>query len=125
VKKKMNENVLPPAYEGVERQLMAVYYSGVYITNADIVHVGKTLGLELPLKDRMALLKQLMRHAHDNDMKTQMMRGFVQVLQNRAKVYQQLAQDFPKAAPLLGQMIQKARSTAMLLQREMRSNPYE
>ena len=66
MKERKNENLLPPAYEGVERQLMAVFYSGVYITNADIAEVGKRLGLELPLKDRMALLKQLMRHAHDH-----------------------------------------------------------
>ncbi|WP_456452526.1 hypothetical protein [Hydrogenimonas sp.] len=125
MKRKHDDNVLPPAYEGVERQLMAVFYSGVYVTNADIAQVGKKLGLDLPLKDRMALLKQLMRHAHDNGQKTQLMQGFIELLQKRAQEYQQLAQAFPQAAPILGQMMQKARATAMLLQREMRSNTYE
>jgi hypothetical protein len=120
-----NENVLPPAYEGVERHLMALFYSGVYVTNADIVKVGKLLGLELPLKDRMALLKQIMHHAHENNMKPQMMQGFIQLLQERTKIYNDLAQNFPSSAPLIQQWIQKARSTIMLLQREMRSNPYE
>ncbi|SFO91356.1 hypothetical protein [Hydrogenimonas thermophila] len=123
--RKHNENVLPPAYEGVERHLMALFYSGVYVTNADIVKVGKLLGLELPLKDRMALLKQIMHHAHENNMKSQMMQGFMQLLQERTKIYNDLAQNFPTAAPLIQQWIQKARSTIMLLQREMRSNPYE
>jgi hypothetical protein len=125
VKERKNENLLPPAYEGVERQLMAVFYSGVYITNADIAEVGKRLGLELPLKDRMALLKQLMRHAHDHGKKAELMQGFVDILQERARTYRQLAQDFPRASKLLEEMIQKARATAMLLQREMRSNPYD
>ncbi|WP_456453129.1 hypothetical protein [Hydrogenimonas sp.] len=125
MKHKHDRNVLPPAYEGVERQLMAVFYSGVYVTNADIVRVGKKLGLDLPLKDRIALLKHLMRHAHDNDQKPQLMQGFIEILQERADTYRQLAQAFPQAAPILGQMMQKARATAMLLQREMRSNPYE
>jgi len=123
--RKHNENVLPPAYEGVERHLMALFYSGVYVTNADIVKVGKLLDLELPLKDRIALLKQIMHHAHENNMKSQMMQGFIQLLQERTKIYNDLAQNFPSAAPLIQQWIQKTRSTIMLLQREMRSNPYE
>jgi len=123
--RKHNENVLPPAYEGVERHLMALFYSGVYVTNADIVKVGKLLGLELPLKDRMALLKQLMHHAHENSMKPKMMQGFIELLKERTKVYNNLAQNFPTTAPIIQQWIQKARSTIMLLQREMRSNPYE
>ncbi|WP_457596090.1 hypothetical protein [Hydrogenimonas sp.] len=124
MKEKRNDHVLPPAYDSVERQLMALFYSGVYITNADIVRVGKKLGLDLPLKDRIALLKQLMRHAHDNDCKPRMLQGFVEILQERAQAYNALAQNFPAAAPLIGQWIQKARATAMLLQREMRSDPY-
>jgi len=123
--RKHNENVLPPAYEGVERHLMARFYSGVDVTNADIVKVGKLLGLDLPLKDRMALLKQVMHHAHENNMKPQMMQGFIKLLQERTKIYNDLAQTFPSTAPIIQQWIQKARSTIMLLQREMRSNPYE
>ncbi len=125
MKRKMDENTLPPAYEGVERQLMALFYCGVYNTNADIVRIGASMGLKLPLKDRIALLKQLMRHAHEHDMKPQMMQGFVRLLQERAKTYQELAQNYPTAAPLIQEWIQKARATALLLQREMRSNPYE
>jgi len=53
------------------------------------------------------------------------MQGFIQLLQERTKIYNDLAQTFPSAAPLIQQWIQKARSTIMLLQREMRSNPYE
>jgi len=125
MKQRQHENVLPPAYEGVERHLMAVFYAGVYITSADIVKIGKSLGLDLPMKERLALLKQIMKHAHENNMKPQMMQGFIQLLQERAKIYNDLAQNFPTAAPLIQKWIQKARSTALLLQREMRSNPYE
>jgi hypothetical protein len=123
-KKRRYEEELPPAYEGVERHLMAVYYSGVYITNADIVRVGKMVGLDLAMKDRLALLKDLMHHAHETGTKAQMMQGFITILQERSKTYGELAQNFPAAAPLLQSMMQKARSTALLLQREMRSDPY-
>jgi len=124
MKKRRDEEVLPPAYEGIERQLMAVHYSGVYLSNADIVRVGKKMGLDLPLKERMSLLKELMHEAHEQGLKPRMMQGFVEILQERARAYQQLAQDYPAAMPVLGPMIQKARSTALLLQREMRSDPY-
>jgi len=123
-KKRRYDEELPPAYEGIERHLMAVYYSGVYITNADIVHVGKSMGLDMAMKDRLALLKDLMHHAHETGTKAQMMQGFIVILQERSNTYGELAQNFPAAAPLLQNMMQKARSTALLLQREMRSDPY-
>lgn len=124
MKKRRNEAVLPPAYEGIERQLMAVHYCGVYLTNADMVEVGKKMGLELGLKERMSLLKDLMHEAHESGKKGEMIQGFIEILQKRARAYQEQAQQFPEAAELLQSMIQKARATAMLLQREMRSDPY-
>jgi len=124
MKKRRDENVLPPAYEGLERQLMALFYSGVYITNADLVRVAKEMGLELPLKERMALLKEMMHEAYENNLKPQMIQGFTALIQERVKIYQDYAQAFPTAAPLIGQWLQKARSTLMLLQRELRSDPY-
>ncbi len=125
MKKRHNDHVLPPAYEGVERQLMALFYSGVYITNADIVRVAETLGFEgYGLKDRISLLKDLMHEAHESGRKAAMMQAFMTILQERAQAYQELVHAYPAASQILGDMIQKARATAMLLQREMRSDPY-
>ena len=123
-RKKFDDLTLPPAYEGIERQLMALFYCGVYITNADLVEVGRTIGLELGLKERMALLKDIMHEAHEKEEMPKVMQAFIQLLQSRAGQYEEYARAYPQAAPLLRQWIQKARSTAMLLQREMRSNPY-
>ncbi len=122
---KRNENVLPPAYEGVERHLSALFYSGVYITNADIIKVAASLGLDLPMKDRTALLKQIMQYAHDNGKKGELMQGFAKLLMARIEKYKALSQNFPDADPLTREWIQKARATIKLLQREMRSSPYE
>jgi hypothetical protein len=125
MKEQHNQHILPPAYEGVERQLLATFYSGVYLTNADMIEVGKRIGLELAYKDRTALLKELMHHAHETNQKSELMQAFVQILQLRADTYRKLVKNFPATAPILEEMIHKARSTAMLLQREMRSHPYE
>ncbi len=122
---KRNRDVLPPAYEGVENHLLALFYSGVYITNAQMAEVGRELGLDLPMKDRTALLKQIMRHAHDNDMKPKMIQSFISVIKKRIKEYEALAKNFPEAAELVGGWIQKANATVLLLQREIRSSPYE
>ena len=123
-KRRFEEEELPPAYEGLERQLMAVFYSGVYITNDDIVKVGRRIGLELPRKDRMALLKEVMHEAHESNRMVPVLQGFAELLQERANIYQQYARQFPAAAPLIGEWLQKVRATTMLLQREMRSDPY-
>jgi len=122
---KHEKDILPPAYEGVENHLLALFYSGVYITNAEMVKVGKSLGLDLPMKDRTALLKHIMRYAHDNDLKPQMLLGFIGVIKSRIESYEMLAKEFPQAKNVIAGWIQKARSTVLLLQREMRINPYE
>ncbi len=120
-----NPSTLPPAYEGIERQLMAVYYSGVYITNRDIVHVAQTVGLTLPLKDRTALLKELMGYAHEKGLKKEIMQGFAALFHQRIQSYQNLLEHFPQTAPVLNATIQKAQATARLLQKEARSHPYD
>ncbi len=122
---KQNPDTLPPAYESVESRLLALFYSGVYITNTEIVEIGKELGLDLPMKDRTALLKHLMRHAHDNGETPRMLKGFIALLKKRIAAYRDLAESFPEASDLVGEWIHKANSTILLLQREMRSNPYE
>ena len=123
-KRKFDEETLPPSYEGIERQLMALFYSGVYVTNDDIIKVGRRIGLELPRKDRMALLKEVMHEAYENGQMVPVLQGFIQLLQERANQYRHYAQQFPAAAPLIGEWLQKVRATTMLLQREMRSDPY-
>ncbi|BBG64724.1 hypothetical protein NNO_0022 [Hydrogenimonas sp.] len=122
--KQQIENI-PPAYEGVENHLLALFYSGVYITGADFVEIGKELGLDLPMKDRSALLKQIMRHAHDNGLTQKMLAQFIKLLKRRIESYTALARNFPEASDLTREWIHKANSTILLLQREMRSNPYE
>jgi len=42
-----------------------------------------------------------------------------------ALAYNALVQSFPEASDIAGEWIQKANSTILLLQREMRSGPYE
>ncbi|WP_457594707.1 hypothetical protein [Hydrogenimonas sp.] len=123
--KRNQEEVLPPAYEGVERHLTALFYSGVYITNSDIVQIGRSLGLDLPMKDRTALLKQIMRFAHEEGRKRELMQGFHTLIKERSDHYAKLLEEFPEAAPLIEEWLRKARATALLLQREMRSSPYE
>ncbi len=122
---KQNPDTLTHAYESVESRLLALFYSGVYITNAEIVEIGKELGLDLPMKERSALLKHLMRHAHDNRETSRMLKSFITLLKKRITAYRELTESFPEASDIVGEWIQKANSTILLLQREMRSNPYE
>ena len=124
MKKRFMEEELPESYGIIERQLMALFYCGVYITNADLVEIGAEMGYEYGLKNRVSLLKDLMHDAYEEGRVPEMLRHLTRLLQERAGEYQRLAGDFPAAAGILHEMIQKARSTAMLMQREMRSDPY-
>ena len=124
MKKRHMEPELPSSYGAIERQLMAVHYCGVYITNADIVRIAEGMGYTFGLKNRTSLLKDLMHEAYESGRTPEMLQAFSRLLQERASGYQALAKSFPASASVLHDMIQKARATVMLMQREMRGDPY-
>ena len=38
-------------YETLEKQLLSLFHSGIYISSYDIVQLGKAIGYDLPLKE--------------------------------------------------------------------------
>ncbi len=115
----------PALYEGVENHLLSLFYSGVYITNSEIIEIGRSIGLNLPMKERSALLKQILRHAHESGETSKILESFIYLLNRRIEDYKKLAQSFPEASVLIKEWIHKADSIILLMKREMRGNIYE
>lgn len=122
---KESQQTPPKGYETLERQMLALFYGGVYLTNRDIVEVAAKLGYTYPLKSRTMLLKQLMKQVHEEGKEMRMVAAFTQFYNARLKTYETLGRAYPAAQPIIKSWYQHARSTLMLLQREARESPYE
>lgn len=109
-------------YETLEKQLLSLFHSGIYISSYDIVQIGKNIGLDLPFKDRDILLKSLFAKAKSQDNLGEALRYVGLYIRDRANKYTLLGNEYPHARPLISSWLQKAKATDALLKREMARN---
>ncbi|BCD61102.1 MULTISPECIES: hypothetical protein [unclassified Nitratiruptor] len=108
-----------------EKQILALHYNGTYITNFEFQQIAKEAGLEVDLADREKMLKTILQQAKAKNKELELIGAFTKLLNNRIKTYQDLLQQFPESKEIIGGYIQKTRSTMMLIQQRLRTNPYE
>lgn len=106
-------------YETLEKQLLSLFHSGIYISSFDVVQIGKAIGLDMPFKDRDVLLKSLFAGAKKEDKFSEALRQIGLYIRERANKYTVLGNEYPHARPLISSWIQKAKATDALLKREM------
>lgn len=107
-------------YETLERQLLALYHSGIYLSSYDIVVVGKEVGYDLPLKERDILLRKLIGEAKKDGNLVLLLERLSMLVAKRASLYRTLGNSHPYARGLISSWIQKAKSTDLLLKREIK-----
>lgn len=105
-------------YEALEKQLMALYRSGVYITSKDVQDMGKKLGYEEALKERETALKKLLTKAKKDKKLPQLFDAIAEVIDERLKQYEEYATEFEAVGKLVNNWRQRARSTKMILHSE-------
>ncbi len=108
-----------------EKQILALHYNGSYISSFEFQQIGKEAGIEVDLADREKMLKVLLKKAQEEDKLPQLIQAFTKLLNSRIMEYQNFLQLFPDAKEVIGEYIQKTRSTMLLLQQRLRMNPYE
>jgi len=111
-------------YETLEKQLLSLFHSGIYISSFDVIKIGKTIGLDMPFKDRDILLKSLFSQAKKEDKFQEALRQLGLFLKERANAYTVLGNEYPHARPLISSWLQKAKATDSLLKREMARDIY-
>lgn len=107
-----------------EKNMLSLYSSGVYISTKDIVDLGKALDIELPYKVRRIILQKLFVEAKAKDQFAELVSLISKMMDNKSKKLSEFSSAYPASAPIVNSLIQKANSTKMLLQRELRLNPY-
>jgi hypothetical protein len=107
-------------YESLEKQLLSLFFSGVYISSHDIRQLGEKIGIELPMKDRNILLSKLFGDANKNGKSKELLVVISDFIKSRAMQYTILGNNYPYTKPLVLKWLQKVKSTDLLIKREMK-----
>lgn len=105
-------------YESLEKHILSVYHSAVYITSHDLVVIGRELGYDLPLKERDILLKKMLGNARDDGKLSTLLGKLSLLLKRRAQTYVQLGDEHAKARGVISEWLHKAKATDLLIKRE-------
>lgn len=106
-------------YESLEKHLLSTYSSGVYISSYDIVVMAQKLGIELPLKERDVLMRKLFGDMKEQNRLGDLLAQLILFFKDRATLYTRLGNQHIDARDVIGNWMQKAKSTDMLLKREV------
>lgn len=117
MKKKFNDNPVAE-YEALEKQLMALFRSGVYMTGQDVRNIAKECGYEMPLKEREIALRNLLKKAKADDKLLCVFDGIIAIIDARMGLYKEYANEYEGAKTIINSWIQKVAATKMLLHSE-------
>ena len=102
-------------YEALEKQLMALFRSGVYISAKDVQNIASQCGYDMPLKEREIALRNLLNKAKKEKNIDQVFDGIEQVIDEKVAQYQEYAKAYPNAQPIINTWKQKAKNSKMVI----------
>jgi hypothetical protein len=105
-------------YESLEKHLLSTYSSGVYISSYDLIQIAKKLDVELPFKERDILIRKLFGEMKEQNRLNDLLAQFMLFFKDKATTYTRLGNRYIDARDVIGNWLQKAKSTDMLLKRE-------
>jgi hypothetical protein len=109
----------------LENHFLNTFYSGLYLSAADFIRIGKHNGLTLAMHSREMLIKELLNDSDEKGTLMGVISGLNQLIDERIATYTRLSVDYPLARKPLAKLGQKATNTKSLLARNVRGNPYE
>lgn len=112
-------------FTALENQFLNTFFSGIYISANEFIVIGKKVDISMTMNSRELLIKELLNKSDANGTLGQTTQLLNTLIQERVASYHTLSKDYPGAASALATLAQKANSTASLLAREVKGNPYE
>jgi len=86
----------------IQSELLTVFYSGVYMSKADILKLGRELGLEYPKKSRDNILKSLLKDIESQQRDGELIEILLQYYKSKRDEYSRLSQIYPESNSLFG-----------------------
>lgn len=109
----------------LENHFLNTFFSGLYLSAADFILIGHTIGLELRMNSREMLIKDLLNESDNKGTLNDVIAALSALIDDRISTVHRLSLDYPGARASLAKLAQKAAGTKALLAREARGNPYE
>ncbi|QOG12403.1 hypothetical protein [Arcobacter sp. FWKO B] len=106
-------------------QLLTLFFSGVYITNKDLLDIAQKLDIEFPAKSRELILKNLMTLATEQKKEQILYDLLISLLQQRISEYKKLTNLYPSIAEVSSNWVNRANTMIRLLAQNKRGNIYE
>ena len=119
------ERSIKSKFTALENHFLNTFFSGIYISANEFIHIGNTIGLKMSMNSRELLIKELLNKSDENGTLNQTVTLLNELVQDRIDKYNSLSMDYPNSAKHLAQLTQKANATKSLLVRESQRNPYE
>lgn len=111
-------------YETLEKHILSVYHSGVYVSSYDLVVIGHALGYDLPLKERDILLSKMLGDAKTDGRLSDLLKELRQLLKKRAQRYRQLGDSHEAVRSVISVWLHKAKAADTLIQKEISKAQY-
>ena len=84
--------------------------SGIYISRYDLKKMGKLLGIDIPIRERKEMLKDLFIYAKQMDQMKQFLDIIIDFINYRISQYQEITENYPKSEKMTSNWIKKAKS---------------
>jgi len=112
-------------FTALENHFLNTFFSGLYISAAELIELGNDVGLTMQMSSRELLIKELLNNSHENGRLPEVIAGLNKIIDARIGEYHRLSIEYPEAHAPMAKLAQKASGTKSLLARESRGNPYE
>jgi hypothetical protein len=109
----------------LENHFLNTFFSGLYLSAADFIAIGRANGLDLRMHSREMLVKDLLNESNKQGTLSGVIASLNTLIDERISVCHRLSLEYPSARIPLAKLAQKANGTKALLAREARGNPYE
>ena len=112
-------------YSHLTKQILALHFSGAYITNKEFVEIGRNIGIEIDLADREKVFKNILSKAIEQKKEEDFFSEISKLLKKRFDEYKKLSNEFPNSKEIIHVWMQKLKSIDMLIRQRARMNVYE
>ncbi|MDD5717692.1 MAG: hypothetical protein PHW64_07790 [Sulfuricurvum sp.] len=109
----------------LENHFLNTFFSGLYLSAADFITIGRNNGLDLQMHSREMLIKDLLNGSNKIGTLQGVITSLNTLIDERIQNYHRLSLNYPHARMPLAKLAQKSNGTKALLAREARGNPYE
>lgn len=112
-------------FMSLENHFLNTFFSGLYLSAADLIAIGKANGVELHMHSREMLIKDLLNESNNKGTLQGVIASLNTLIDERVNACHRLSLDYPAARSALAKLAQKGTGSKALLAREARGNPYE